>query len=186
VQFSVQRVLYEHMRQVKATYGAAIVLDPHTGEVVAQASYPTYDAANWSKYKPQDREDVASSVVVDPGSVHKALVMAAALEEGIVKPDSTVVVGPAITKGDETFRDTHPNYKPRAMSLPGILAYSSNVGTIKIADRLGAQKLYDYQLRFGLGQPTGEGRGSREGSYSRRRTGAGRPTARSRSATASQ
>jgi cell division protein FtsI (penicillin-binding protein 3) len=157
VQFSVQRVLYDHMREVKATYAGAIVLDPRTGEVIAQASYPTYDAANWSKYKPKEREDVASSVVVDPGSVHKALVMAAALEEGVVKPNSAVVVGPAITKGDETFRDTHPNYKPRAMSLPGILAYSSNVGTIKIAERLGAQKLYDYQLRFGLGQPSGEG-----------------------------
>jgi cell division protein FtsI (penicillin-binding protein 3) len=101
---------------------------------------------------------VASSVVVDPGSVHKALVVGAALEEGVIKPDSTVVVGPTIVKGDTAFRDVaRPNYQPRAMSLAGILAYSSNVGTIKIADQLGAQKLYDYQLRFGLGRPTGVG-----------------------------
>jgi cell division protein FtsI (penicillin-binding protein 3) len=145
------------MRKVRATYGAAVVLDPRTGEVIAQASYPTYNAADPFTYKPTEREDVASSVVVDPGSVHKALVIGAALEEGVVKPNSTVVVGPKITKGDETFRDTHPNYKPRAMSLPGILAYSSNIGTIKIADLLGAQKLYDYQVRFGLGRATGVG-----------------------------
>ncbi|HYN93435.1 MAG TPA: penicillin-binding protein 2, partial [Pilimelia sp.] len=157
VQFYTQRVLYDNMRKVKATVGAAIVLDVRTGEVVAQASYPTYDAAAWSKYKPEHRNDVATSVVFDPGSVHKALVVGAALEEGVVKPTSAVVVGPRITKGDEEFRDTHPNYRPRAMSLPGILAYSSNIGTIKIADLLGAQKLYDYQLRFGLGKVTGVG-----------------------------
>jgi cell division protein FtsI (penicillin-binding protein 3) len=157
VQFSVQRVLYDNMREVRATYGAAVVLDVRTGEVLAQASYPTYDAASPLKYEPNEREDVASSVVVDPGSVHKALVLGAALEEGVIKPDSKIVVGPRIVKGDETFRDTHPNHKPRAMTLPGILAYSSNVATIKIADQLGAQRLYDYQVRFGLGRATGVG-----------------------------
>jgi cell division protein FtsI (penicillin-binding protein 3) len=157
VQFSVQRILFAHLPKVRATYGAAVVLDARTGEVLAQASYPTYDAASPLKFEPSEREDVASSVVVDPGSVHKALVIGAALEEGAIKPDSTVVVGPRVVKGDEPFRDTHPNYKPRAMSLAGILAYSSNVGTIKIADLLGAQKLYDYQLRFGLGKATGVG-----------------------------
>jgi cell division protein FtsI (penicillin-binding protein 3) len=157
VQYSVQRILFEHLPKVKATYGAAVVLDVRTGEVLAQASYPTYDAASPTKYEPREREDVASSVVVDPGSVHKALVIGAALEEGVLRPDSTVTVGPTIRKGDETFRDSHPNNKPRRMTLPGILAYSSNIGTIKIADALGAQKLYEYQLRFGLGKATGVG-----------------------------
>jgi cell division protein FtsI (penicillin-binding protein 3) len=157
VQYAVQRVLYDKMRAVRATYGAAVVLDARSGEVVAQASYPTYDAADPLKYKPREREDVATSVVVDPGSVHKALVIGAALEEGVIKPETRLVIGPTIRKGDTVFRDTHPNYKPRAMSLPGILAFSSNVGTIKIADLLGDQKLYDYQVRFGLGRATGVG-----------------------------
>ena len=85
------------------------------------------------------------------------LVIGAALEEGVIRPDSAVVVGPTIKKGDTVFRDSYPNYQPRKMSLPGILAYSSNVGTIKIADLLGPQKLYEYQQRFGLGQATGAG-----------------------------
>jgi cell division protein FtsI (penicillin-binding protein 3) len=157
VQYSVQRMLFDRLRAVKATYGAAVVLDVRTGEVIAQASYPTFDAANWRKFKPHQREDVASSVVVDPGSVHKALVLGAALEEGVVRRDSSVLVGPAIRKGDEVFRDTRPNYRAKRMSLPGIMAYSSNVGTIKIADALGARKLYEYQLRFGLGKATGVG-----------------------------
>ena len=158
VQFYVQHLLFNRMRQVKATLGAAVVLDVRTGEIVAQASYPTYSAADPLKSKPTDREDVATGIVVDPGSVHKALVIGAALEEGMIKPTSSIVVGPRIRKGDADFTDkARPNYRPRAMTLPGILAYSSNVGTIKIADLLGAQKLYDYQLRFGLGTATGVG-----------------------------
>lgn len=154
VQYLVQRVLFQSLPSVHASVGAAVVLDVRTGEVLADASFPTYDAADWKKFKPSAREDVATSVVFDPGSVHKAIVLGAALQEGVIKPDTAITVGPKITKGDQTFRDTHPNYKPRPMSLAGILAYSSNVGTIKIADRLGAQKLYDYQLRFGLGRAT--------------------------------
>ena len=68
VQFYVQHVLFNRMRQVRASIGAAVVLDVKTGEVVAQASYPTYSAADPLKAKPTDREDVATSVVADPGS----------------------------------------------------------------------------------------------------------------------
>jgi cell division protein FtsI (penicillin-binding protein 3) len=62
-----------------------------------------------------------------------------------------------VRKGDTTYTDTHVNNPPRKMTLPGILAYSSNVGTIGLADRLTAQKLYNYQRAFGLGDMTGEG-----------------------------
>ncbi|HEX2771463.1 MAG TPA: penicillin-binding protein 2, partial [Micromonosporaceae bacterium] len=157
LQYEVQRMLSTTVRQHKGSTAAAVVLDVRTGEVLAQASHPTYDAADWQKSKATDRGDVATSFVVDPGSVHKALVFAAALEEGVVRPDSTVVVAPTIQKGDTTIPDTHPMPAGTRMTLPGILAYSSNVGTIKIADALGAQRLYDYQLRFGLGKATGEG-----------------------------
>ena len=64
-----------------------------TGEVLAQASYPTYDAANPEPSKPTDREDAATSFVVDPGSVHKAITFGAALQEGVITPDSTFAVG---------------------------------------------------------------------------------------------
>ncbi|GGK26085.1 hypothetical protein GCM10010124_18310 [Pilimelia terevasa] len=157
LQFHAQRTLFQHMNSVGATWAAAVVLDPATGEVVAQASYPTYDAADPLRQPAKAREDQATSAVVDPGSVHKALVLGAALQEGAIRPDTAVEIGPTITKGDTQFADTHPYYRPRDVSLAGILAYSSNVGTIKIADRLGAPKLYEYQRRFGLGKPTGVG-----------------------------
>ncbi|MBE1492360.1 peptidoglycan D,D-transpeptidase FtsI family protein [Plantactinospora soyae] len=156
LQYTVQRILTDRMLEVDGTIGAAVVLDVRSGEVLAQASYPTYDAADWRKYRATDRDDAATSFVVDPGSVHKALVFGAGLEEGVITPDTAWPVPSVIRKGGEPFPDTHP-VGGRKLSVAGMLGYSSNVGTIKIAEKLGAQKLYEYQLKFGLGQPTGEG-----------------------------
>lgn len=157
VQFMTQRILFDKMRGQNAAWACAIVLDAITGEVVAQASYPTYNARNWRAYKPEERVDVATSVVVDPGSIHKAIVLSAALQEGVVTPDSTIEVAPTIRKGDTTFKDTHPFTAGTKITLPGLMAYSSNVATIKVAEMLGPQKLYDYQRAFGLGEATGIG-----------------------------
>src|SRR5207253_2860059 len=65
--------------------------------------------------------------------------------------------GSWIRKGDTRFEDTTPLKSGTRITIPGILAYSSNVGTITVADKAGAQALYDYQVRFGLGSPTKEG-----------------------------
>ncbi|GAB1646015.1 penicillin-binding transpeptidase domain-containing protein [Krasilnikovia sp. MM14-A1259] len=157
LQFEVQRYLADDMERVNATIGAAVVLDVQTGEVLAQASYPPYNAAKPFDVKPADRDDVASSVVSDPGSTHKVFTLGAALQEGVITPDSAITVGPALMRGGARFADTHPQTRGTQLTVPGVLAYSSNVGTILIADRLGKQKLYEYQQKFGLGRPTGEG-----------------------------
>ncbi|SBT44705.1 peptidoglycan D,D-transpeptidase FtsI family protein [Micromonospora auratinigra] len=157
VQFMTQRILSDQMAQTRASVGAAVVVDVPTGEVLAQASYPGYDAAAPDKVNsPSDREDAATSFIVDPGSIHKAITFGAALQEGVITPETTFPVPNTITKGDTVFRDTHPA-EGRTMSIPGMFAFSSNVGTIEIADKLGPDRLIDYQKRFGLGQPTGEG-----------------------------
>lgn len=157
VQFMVQRILYQHLKDRGANWGAAIVMNAQTGELLAQASYPTYNASNWQAYDAKVRRDIATSVVFDPGSIHKAIVLAAALQEGVVTPETAIEVAPSITKGDEPFEDTHPFPVGTRLSLPGLMAYSSNVATIKVADMLGAQKLYEYQRAFGLGKATGIG-----------------------------
>uniref|UniRef100_UPI001BCC656F peptidoglycan D,D-transpeptidase FtsI family protein n=1 Tax=Rhizomonospora bruguierae TaxID=1581705 RepID=UPI001BCC656F len=158
LQFLTQQTLTQQLKQVRAEFGAAVVLDVRTGEVVAQASYPTYNAADWQKYDPsRERVDVASSVVVDPGSVHKALTIGAALDAGVITPDTEFTMTAPVTKGDAVYRDTHYHPPGTKIKLPELLAFSSNLGTIQIADRLGADKLYEYQREFGLGAPTGEG-----------------------------
>ncbi|MDZ5442750.1 penicillin-binding protein 2 [Micromonospora sp. 4G57] len=156
LQFQAQRILTARLAQTRGSVGAAVIIDVPTGEVLAQASNPTYDAADPEGSKPTDREDAATSFVVDPGSIHKAITYGAALQEGVITPDTAFPVPNTIVKGGVTFRDTHPA-NGQKMSIPGMLAYSSNVGTIKIAGELGRDRLIDYQKRFGLGQPTGEG-----------------------------
>ncbi|HEX5541611.1 MAG TPA: penicillin-binding protein 2 [Micromonospora sp.] len=155
LQYEVQRTLSAMMANTRGSVAAAVVLDVRTFEVLAQASHPTYNAADPTNAdtKPTDRDDAATSYVVDPGSVHKALVFGAALEEGVITPETTMPVPSTIRKGDAVFSDVQPA-NGRQMSLSGMLAFSSNVGTIAIADQLGADKLYEYQLRFGLGQAT--------------------------------
>lgn len=159
LQYEVQRRLRELGVKAGAGKAAAVVLDVRTSEVLAQASYPTYDAADPLNpdTDPSDREDAATTFVVDPGSVHKAIVFGAALEEGVIEPDTTMPVPSTIRKGDTTFADHGYPADGRRMTLPGMLAFSSNVGTIQIADLLGAEKLYEYQRRFGLGEATGVG-----------------------------
>ncbi len=157
VQFMTQRILSEKMSSQNADWAAAIVLDVHTGEVIAQASYPTYSAKNPFASNPADRGDMATGAVVDPGSIHKAIVLSAALQEGVVTPSTMIPIGPTIQKGDETYHDTHPFPEGTHISLAGLMAFSSNVATIKVASMLGAQKLYQYQCAFGLGQATGIG-----------------------------
>lgn len=156
LQYQVQRMLSTRMAPTTGSVGAAVVIEIPSGEVLAQASHPTFDAADPVNSEPTDREDAATSFVVDPGSVHKAITFGAALQEGVITPETTMPIANTIQKGDTVFADTHPA-RGRRMSLPGMLAYSSNVGTIQIADKLGKERLHDYQRRFGLGQPTGVG-----------------------------
>ncbi|WP_233583858.1 penicillin-binding protein 2 [Micromonospora sp. CV4] len=156
LQFRTQQILSAGMAQQRGGTAAAVIIDVPTGEVLAQASEPTYNAAKPIPSDPVAREDAATSFVVDPGSVHKAITFGAALQEGVITPDTTLPIANSIKMGDTWFSDTHPA-NGRRMSVPGMLAYSSNVGTITIADKLGPDRLIDYQKRFGLGQPTGEG-----------------------------
>lgn len=157
VQYELQRMLAAHLRPVDATFGAAVLLDARTGEVLAMASYPGYNAADPTAFDARERQDVATRVVFDPGSVHKPIVFGAALQEGVIAPGDTLVINPTIRKGDQVFADTTWHPPGTELTLPAIMAFSSNVGTIMIADELGPEKLYEYQRAFGLGEPTGVG-----------------------------
>lgn len=157
LQYEAQRILEERMAPEEATFAAAVVLDAETSQVLAQASFPGYDASDPFAVAQERWRDRATSIVFDPGSVHKPVVLAAALQEGVLAADDTVMVDPTIRKGDVTFRDTVWHAPGTRMTLPAIMAFSSNVGTIQIADRVGAETLYDYQRAFGFGEAVGTG-----------------------------
>lgn len=154
LQYVAGQALSARMRQTKAYTGSAVILDVNTFEVLAMASYPSYDAANPGAGPAAARGNAAVSNVVEPGSVHKVIPIATALQAGVISADTDLVVPATIRKGGKTFRDTRRHGTVK-MTQMGILAQSSNVGTIQIADKLGAQRIYDGQRRFGLGAKTG-------------------------------
>src|SRR5262249_39123664 len=160
VQYYAQQVLYQQMTKVNALFGCALVIDAHTGDIRAQASYPTYNAADPGEATAPQKVDNCTQTVVDPGSIHKIITLGAGLQTGAINADSTVPICPSVTKGDTTFWDTHRKNCGTNITLPGILAYSSNVGTIQVGAKLGQaedQTIYDYQRLFGLGQSTNSG-----------------------------
>ncbi|THV38478.1 peptidoglycan D,D-transpeptidase FtsI family protein [Glycomyces buryatensis] len=157
LQFQVQNILEDTVEEHDAEFGSAMVMEVGTGQTLAMASTPTYDAAKPFDVDSEEQyRDYATQATFDPGSIHKAIIFAAALEEGCIEPDGTMPMGQTITKGDTTYEDTYP-HGDATLSLAGIIAQSSNVGTIKLADCLGAEKVYEYQQAFGLGEATGIG-----------------------------
>ncbi|WP_156925842.1 peptidoglycan D,D-transpeptidase FtsI family protein [Glycomyces arizonensis] len=157
LQYQVQKILEDTVEEHEGKFGSAMVMEVGTGEMLAMASTPTYDAAN--PFDVEDEEayrDYGTQATVDPGSIHKAIIFAAALEEGCIEADGTMFVPQTINKGGTTYEDHYP-HGDAMLSLAGIIAQSSNVGTIELADCLGAEKVYEYQQLFGLGEPTGVG-----------------------------
>ncbi|MCH7230089.1 penicillin-binding protein 2 [Glycomyces sp. L485] len=157
LQFQVQKILEETVDDNDAEFGSAMVMEVGSGEMLAMASTPTYDAAD--PFEVDDEEvyrDYATQETFDPGSIHKAIIFAAALEEGCIEADGTMPMGQTINKGGQIYEDTYP-HGDASLSLAGMIAQSSNVGTILLADCLGEDKVYEYQQAFGLGRPTGVG-----------------------------
>jgi cell division protein FtsI (penicillin-binding protein 3) len=158
VQYKVQQILATEMANRNVDFACAVVLSVHTGEVLAQASYPDYSVQDPGSSTAASRTDSCSQQAVDPGSVHKVITLGAALQTGAAHPDTTVTLpGSSISKGGATYADTTPLSKGTKITIPGILAYSSHVGAIMVADQMTPQTLYDYQVKFGLGKVTGEG-----------------------------
>jgi cell division protein FtsI (penicillin-binding protein 3) len=156
IQWMAQQTLAGAVRRYRAQGGHIIVLDVRTGEVLALASAPTFDPNQPAAAAAGALSNGALSNVYEPGSVNKVITAAAALDTGLLTPDSTVVVPPKIKVADKTFRELHHS-RTRELTFRGVLAKSSNVGTISIAQRMGKHTIYDYLRRFGLGAKTGIG-----------------------------
>jgi len=136
------------------TRGSAVVLDVHTGHVVAMGSCPGYDPGNYSKTDPDLLGNPAVSSVFEPGSVMKGVTLSAAVEEGKAQPDTVLSVNGHIQAGDKVVMDAH-DHAPVNWTVTGILAHSSNVGAIMLAREVGDSTLEKYLRAFGLGSRTG-------------------------------
>jgi len=146
----------------QARAGAAIVLDTRTGEVLAMANWPSFDPNERGRGDAQAVRNRALTDMFEPGSTLKPFSIAAALEAGAVTPQQTFQTAPGFIKiADRTIRDSHAH---GVLTVEQIVAKSSNVGTVRIAMQLPAQKLWDVYTGAGFGQPVRIGfRGSAPG-----------------------
>lgn len=156
VQFATEEILLDAVEEYDAIGGSAVVLDITDFEVLAMASVPSVAPDAFAGAAPYDRRNRALTDIFEPGSVNKVITIAGALEDGVVGPDQGFDVPSSITIGPDTFSDSDP-HPTTWWSTRDIMARSSNVGTIRIAQQLGEERLYHYVTDFGLGQSTGLG-----------------------------
>ncbi len=152
--FQAQRALEGAVRANGAKGGTVVILDPTNGHVLAMVTYPWFNANEFTRARPGVIRNRAVTDVYEPGSVNKVITAAAALEEGSVGPREHLQVPDAYRVGDKVFREVEPR-PTTAMTLSDIIAQSSNVGTILVAERLGRDKLDGWLHRFGFGRETG-------------------------------
>ncbi len=154
VQYVAQAAIAAQVKAAKADSGTVVVMDPKTGQIYALATVPTFDPNKPSESAASDLNNRAVSDVFEPGSTSKVMTMAAAIEEGAVTPLTRIVVPPVLETKYKTFHDdvAHGTWH---LTLAGVLAKSSNIGTILTAQKIGGDKLYGYLKKFGIGESTG-------------------------------
>lgn len=154
IQHIAEEVLAATVEEYQARGGAAIVMDPNTGAILAMASYPAFQPEDFAAAPAEARRNRAIQVVYEPGSTFKLVTLAGVLNEGLAIPDEIVDcrVG-TVRLGGKVFREAHHSFTD--LTVAQILQESSNVGTVKLALRLGERALYGYIERFGFGRKTG-------------------------------
>ena len=154
IQQRVESALDEVGQTFQPKGATALVLDPRNGEVLALANWPSVDPADpgsGDEYASQNRAVQAS---YEPGSTFKAVTVSGALEEGLVTPSSVFDLPPQLQVADRTIGESHERGYV-SLNVGQILAQSSNVGSVKIGLRLGAERFDEWIRRFGFGEPTG-------------------------------
>lgn len=155
IQYMAEKELAEAVRKNGARGGTAIVMDPRTGEVLAMANYPQFNPNDFSSASQAVLRNGAIVDTYEPGSTFKTFLLAAALEEGAVKPNERFFCeNGSMELAGKVIHDTH---KYGTLTVREIMKYSSNIGAVKIAARLGKEKYYSYLTSFGFGSPTGIG-----------------------------
>jgi cell division protein FtsI (penicillin-binding protein 3) len=154
VQWEAERLLAEQVAATGARGGTVIVSRPGSGELLAVANIDAYDEEAGAFVDPVPAsENRAVTAVFEPGSVNKVITLAAALEEGVVTPETSAQVPDTLQVGDHVFSDSHP-HETEEMTTREVLTQSSNVGTIQIAQRLSPATIDRYLRSFGFGEVT--------------------------------
>jgi cell division protein FtsI (penicillin-binding protein 3) len=154
LQWYAQQAIAAKVREAKAVSGTVVIQDVHSGEILAMATAPTFDPNSPADGRDVNRGNRALSEIYEPGSIAKALTMSALLEEGAATPGTKIKVPGALRRAGHVLHDDvgHGLWK---LTLAGVLAKSSNIGTVLASDQISSQTLYEYLKKFGIASPTG-------------------------------
>ena len=156
VQWVAAEAIASAVKSSAASSGTVIVMDPKTGAIVAHATAPTFNPNNTKKVALSLMRNPSVQDVYEPGSTGKVMTMAAALEEKTITPTTVFSVPYSLTRGGTKFHD-HDKHPVQYLTSSGILAVSSNTGTIKVGETLSHDTLHSYLTKFGIGIKTGSG-----------------------------
>jgi cell division protein FtsI (penicillin-binding protein 3) len=150
LQYIADRELRNGVAENAASGGTAVILEPHSGEILAMASWPTFNPNDYNASDIDDRRNRAIQDAYEPGSTFKVVTASGAIEEGLISPSDTIDCSPGyISFGSRMIRDTH---QYGVLPFIDVIAKSSNVGAIKVGMKLGRERLGRYISRFGFGQ----------------------------------
>jgi len=154
IQWAAQQALAAEVKAANATSGSVVVEDVRTGALLALATAPSFDPGDPGSVAIDARGNPALSDIYEPGSTSKIMTMAAVLQEGKLTANSPITVPSQLTRGGSVFHDSHA-HGTEHLTLTGVLAKSSNLGTILASETIGPDTLYGYLKKFGIGDPTG-------------------------------
>jgi len=155
VDIDIQRIVEEELdkayKQLKAQSAIAIVMDPRNGEILALANRPTFDPNHQSQYPADCKRNRAVTDLYEVGSVLKPIVIASALQEGVITPSSRFYCGRKLKVGNKTISCVvHHQGGHGSLTPEQILEVSCNVGAAQVGLKMGAKKLYEYLKDFGF------------------------------------
>lgn len=153
LQYIAERELKAGIEEKRADGGAVVILDPQTAEILAMASYPTFNPNALGAHEP-GRRNRAVQDIYEPGSTFKVVTIAAALEELVMTADAMIDTSPGIFRLPGRIIGEFEGHNYGVLSLTDVIVKSSNVGAVKIGLRVGKERLGLYANRFGFGRPT--------------------------------
>jgi cell division protein FtsI/penicillin-binding protein 2 len=154
IQNSIEEKLKEGIEKYGAKEGSVVVMDPFTGKILGMSSFPSYDPAKYNEFDSSLYRNPVISDTFEPGSVFKIIVMAAALDAKVVKPDTICDICTGPLKVDKYFIETWDRKYYPDSTMRDVIVHSDNVGMSFVAQKLGDNVLYDYLNKFGIGKAT--------------------------------
>ncbi|WP_163551752.1 peptidoglycan D,D-transpeptidase FtsI family protein [Candidatus Frankia alpina] len=154
IQWNAQQAIADAVRSSEADGGTVVVMDPRTGDILAMADAPQFDPNNIT---PRDQSALGNRSTRDayePGSVNKVITMAAALDRGLITSETPLTIPPSIVRGGVRIEDSE-KHGVEHLTTAGVLARSSNIGTVEVSERVGRPAMEQALRAFGLGAKTG-------------------------------